>query len=119
MAGSAATFRRGRAGERLAALYLRFKGYRILATRYKTPVGEADIIAARGKTLVFAEVKARGDYAAAAEAITARQRRRVWRAAEHFLGQNPRFGAHTIRFDALVVLPHFRVHHIENAFGAL
>ena len=119
MAGSAATYRRGEKGERLAALYLRLKGYRVLATRYKTPVGEADIIAARGRTLVFAEVKARDDYASAADAFTARKRRRVWRAAEHFLGTNARFAAHTIRFDALIVLPYFRIRHIENAFGGL
>jgi len=119
MAGSKATYRRGESGEALAALYLRLKGYRIIARRYKTPVGEADIIATRGKTLVFAEVKARADYAAAAEAFTGRKRRRVMRAAEHFLGQNLRFAAHDIRFDALIVLPYWRVRHIENAFGHL
>lgn len=119
MAGSRATFRRGQAGEAVAALYLRLKGYRILARRYKTPVGEVDLIAARGKTLVFAEVKARAGYAAAADAFTARKRRRVWRAAEHFLGAHPALGAHTIRFDALIVLPYLRVRHLENAFGGL
>ncbi|HXV73835.1 MAG TPA: YraN family protein [Sphingomonadales bacterium] len=119
MAGSLETFRRGKAGEALAALCLMLKGYRILARRYKTPVGEADLVAARGKILVFAEVKSRGDYGAAAEAITARQRRRIMRAAEYFLGSNLRYAAHDVRFDALIVLPFFRIRHVENAFGGL
>lgn len=49
----------GRRGETLAAWYLRLKGYRIVATRVKTPVGEIDLIARRFGTTAFIEVKAR------------------------------------------------------------
>ena len=50
--------KRGRAGETLAALYLRFKGYRILAQRVRTPVGEIDLIAEKSGIVAFVEVKA-------------------------------------------------------------
>ncbi len=45
--------------ETRCALGLRLRGYRVLARRYKVPVGEVDIVARRGRTLVFVEVKAR------------------------------------------------------------
>src|SRR5918992_4680158 len=55
--------RQGRKGETLAAWFLRLKGWRILARRVKTPRGEVDLVARRGRTVVFVEVKwrARGD----------------------------------------------------------
>jgi len=90
-------------GETLGAWVLRFKGYRIIARRHRTPVGEIDIVARRGNTLVFVEVKARIDTATAAAAITRHQQARIIRAAEAFL-QNRRDLAHLdIRFDALLV----------------
>ena len=49
----------GRRAETLAAWWLRLKGWRILATRARTPVGEVDLVARRGRTLAFVEVKAR------------------------------------------------------------
>jgi putative endonuclease len=50
---------RGRWAERWVALLLLFIGYRCLAKRYRTPVGEIDLIASRGETLVMVEVKYR------------------------------------------------------------
>ena len=58
--------RRGRTGETVAAFWLRLKGYRILATRLRTPVGEIDLIASQGRITAFVEVKAR----AALSAVT-------------------------------------------------
>ena len=63
--------RRGRRAENLASLYLRLKGWRILARRARVPGGEVDIVARRGRTLAFVEVKARGDEEAAAFALRA------------------------------------------------
>ena len=56
-----------RFAEGLSAWGLRLKGYRILARGFRVPVGEIDIIARRGRVLVFVEVKARNDLTAAAE----------------------------------------------------
>jgi putative endonuclease len=54
-----AAFRVGLSAESRAAAYLIAKGFRILARRFRSPVGEVDIVARRGRLLVFAEVKAR------------------------------------------------------------
>lgn len=80
-------FGAGRWAEHAAALFLRFKGYRILARRYKTPVGEIDLVAERGRTLAFVEVKWRPTARAALEAIPPRQRDRVSRAANWYLSR--------------------------------
>src|SRR2546423_13336870 len=70
-----AAFRRGLSAETRAALLLRLKGYRILARRWQSPVGEIDLVAWRRRVLVFVEVKARARLADAAEAVSERQRR--------------------------------------------
>ena len=62
-------FRAGRAAETLCCWALRLKGYRILARNWKTPVGEADIVARRGRVLAFIEVKARASHGAGIEAV--------------------------------------------------
>ena len=95
-------YRRGRRAERLAAWWLRLKGYRILAQDYRCPAGEIDLIARRGGLLAFIEVKQRAAQEAAAEAISARQRRRIARAAEAFLQAHPQFGDLRMRFDAVL-----------------
>ncbi|HAJ20886.1 MAG TPA: hypothetical protein DCL95_12655, partial [Rhodospirillaceae bacterium] len=71
----------GRRAEALAVLWLRLKGYQILDRRLKTPVGELDLIARRGKVICFVEVKARNTRDAALDALGTRQRRRIERAA--------------------------------------
>ena len=110
-------YRRGLKAERLAAWYLRLKGYRILDTRMKTPVGEIDLIARRGKSLVFVEVKARGTIDTALESVKTHQSRRIVRAAEFYLagyrGKTP-----DIRFDVIAIQSPFRVKHIRAAFTA-
>ena len=53
--------KRGRGAETLACWYLRLRGWRILARRARVPGGEVDVVARRGRTLAFVEVKARGD----------------------------------------------------------
>lgn len=61
--------RHGHRAERQAALLLHLKGFRLEARRYRSPVGEVDIIARRAELLVAVEVKARGGLASAAHAI--------------------------------------------------
>ncbi len=111
-----AAFRRGRRGERTALWWLRLKGYRILAQDYRSPAGEIDVVARRGATLAIIEVKSRDNVAAAAEAITPRQRRRIFGAARLFVAHHPRHGDCTIRFDIMLVTPGRWPRHIVNAW---
>ena len=97
--------RRGRAAERLCALRLRLTGWRVLARRYATPVGELDIVARRGALIVFVEVKHRRDPHGALETITVRQRMRIERAATVFLSRYPKWRKLALRFDVMVVTP--------------
>lgn len=108
----------GRRAETIAAWYLRAKGYRILGQRFKTPVGEIDLIAKRGNTVVFCEVKRRRSERAAREAITAQQRQRITRAAHAFLAKNPAFLNCEQRVDALLLVPRRWPVHIHNISGA-
>ena len=101
--GRIAAERRGRIAERLALLLLVAKGYRILERRYKTPVGEVDIIARRGSALVFLEVKARERMDDAAASIGLKQRQRIADAAAAYLARNPDIAGLSCRFDAILV----------------
>jgi putative endonuclease len=106
----------GRWAETLCAWHLRCRAYRILARRFKTPVGEIDLIARRGRTLAFIEVKARNDEATAMDSITQHQRRRVWRAAQLFIAGDSRVQDCDVRFDVMVVVPNRLPRHIEDAW---
>ncbi len=107
---------RGRRAEIAAALMLRAKGYRILNTRYKTPVGEIDIVASRGKQIVFAEVKWRKTRNIALESGHAKARVRIGRAAGYWLGSQPRFADFNTRFDVIALAPWRWPVHLKQAF---
>lgn len=111
-------FRLGLSAESRAAMYLVAKGYRIVARRFRSPVGEIDIVARRRGTLVFVEVKARDTLDAAAEAVIVPQRRRIVAAAEAWLAAHPDDANGPMRFDAVLVAPGRIPRHIENAFDA-
>ena len=111
-------YQKGHAIERMAAVYLKLKGYRILKMRYKTPGGEIDIIARRKTALAFVEVKGRQDMTAALESVTRRNRARVERAALHFIAAHPQFAAFDMRFDVVVFAPPFSFRHLDNAWRA-
>ena len=98
-------YRLGRHAETLCAWYLRLCGYRIVARDYRTPVGEIDIVARRGRVLAVVEVKARDSFAEAVEAITPSQRARITRAARLFLASRPGLTDLAVRFDVLVITP--------------
>jgi putative endonuclease len=107
----------GARAETAAALWLQAKGYRILARGFTVRNGELDIIAARGDTIAFVEVKARGSLDAAHGAIDARKQRRLRHAAKVWLTHNPWAGEkHTLRGDAVLVGGLRPPTHIENAF---
>jgi putative endonuclease len=111
-------FRLGLSAESRAAMFLIAKGYRILARRFKTPLGEIDIVARRRRALVFVEVKARETSGDAAESLTARGKQRIVAAAEMWLARNPADAQAEIRFDVVLVTPGKLPQHIPNAFDA-
>jgi len=111
-------FRAGLSAESRAAAFLIAKGFRILARRFRSPVGEIDIVARRRKLLVFVEVKARERLDDAAWSVTDRQRSRIVAAAEAWLALYPDHGFEDIRFDAMLVAPGRLPRHIPAAFDA-
>jgi putative endonuclease len=111
-----AAFGLGLSAESRAAAYLVAKGYRIAARRFRSPVGEVDIVARRGSVLVFVEVKARATLDAAAESLQTRQQRRIAAAAAAWLSLNPHDVDKNIRFDAVLVAPGKIPRHIPAAF---
>jgi putative endonuclease len=111
-----AAFRTGLSAESRAAAYLIAKGFRILSRRWKSPLGEIDIVARRRGLLIFVEVKARATLDDAAEAVTQRQQRRVAQAAEVWLAANPKTAFTDARFDAILVAPGKLPRHIPAAF---
>ena len=98
-------FRTGISAESRAAAFLIAKGFRILARRWRSPVGEIDIIARRRSLLVFVEVKARERLDDAAWSVSERQRRRIIAAAEAWLAQHADDRIRDIRLDVMLVAP--------------
>ena len=105
----------GRRGERIAGWWLRLKGWRILARRVRTQVGEVDLVAKRGALIAFVEVKTRATGADLDFAIDQRRLARVAAAAEVLM---PRFATEgeDIRVDVILIAPGARPRHIENAW---
>ena len=108
--------RAGRRAERVAALLLALKGYRILARGFTVPGGEIDIVALRGDVVAFVEVKARADAEAALLAIDGAKRRRIARAAAVWLSRNARAAGFTFRGDAVLIVPRRWPRHVVDAF---
>jgi putative endonuclease len=108
----------GQRAEELCADLLRRAGLRILARNWRCRLGEIDLVAEEGGTLVFAEVRLRHDprYGGAAESLTTAKRARLLAAARFFLARR---AAAPCRFDVLLLdaLEPSRVQWIRNAFG--
>lgn len=107
--------KRGRGAETLACWYLRLKGWRILARRARVRGGEVDIIARRGRTLAFVEVKARATENAAGFALDEWRLRRVVTAAERLSSRYMREGDE-IRIDAVFIVPRRWPIHLANVW---
>lgn len=105
----------GRRGERIAAWWLRLKGWRILDRRVRTPAGEVDLVARRGNLIAFVEVKSRATSAELDFAIDERRLSRVAAAAE-VLMQRYAGPGDDIRIDVILLAPGERPRHIENAW---
>ena len=113
----------GAKGEKLAARFLKRKGYKIVQRNYRCKLGEIDIIAKQDKTLVFVEVKTRqtAEFGPPQYAVTAAKRRQISRVAlsyikyENLMEQSCRFDVIAVTFPRESRRP--RIEHIENAFG--
>ena len=94
----------GADGERAAEEILRRQRYRIVERNYRCPVGEVDLIALDGKTVVFIEVKTRrgAGFGSPLEAVDDRKQRQVSRAAQYFLSVH-RLHDRAARFDVVGV----------------
>lgn len=111
-------WRRGWWAETLCTITLRLRGYRIMSRRLRTPVGEIDILARRGKILAVIEVKAREDIAGAAESVTDRQKQRLIRAAGWVVAGRPDLASLDTRFDVMLVAPRRWPRHMVDAWRA-
>ena len=107
--------RGGRRAEALAALWLRLKGWTILAQRARTPVGEVDLIAKRGRMVAFIEVKARASEADIGLSLDDYRLRRVAAAAEALAPRFVREGD-DMRIDAVFILPRRLPRHLANVW---
>jgi putative endonuclease len=108
----------GKRAEALAADYLQARGLRLLQRNYSCRLGEIDLVLADGPVLVFVEVRLRRSaaYGGAAASITAAKRRRILRAARHYLsGKSER----PCRFDVILLdaLDAARIEWLRDAFG--
>jgi putative endonuclease len=109
-------YARGRSAEFLCAWMLRAAGWRILARRYRTPVGEIDLVAKRGRLIAVIEIKARPTLVEALEAVTPHQQRRIERAAAAFLSQHPKWSKLGLRFDVMAATPWRLPRHVTDAW---
>ncbi len=90
-----------------------------MARRYKTPVGEIDLVALRDKRLAFVEVKRRKTQDDAAWTLPTRQRRRIVRAAQYWLASHPEFAGYDMRFDVVLTAPWTWPRHIGKCISCL
>ena len=111
-------FFRGHSAERLAAFALMLKGFRIVARRYRTRLGEIDLIARRGNLVLIVEVKARASIEAAHLAVTPQAMCRIEAAADLWLQRQPDHACLSLRFDLVAVLPRRWPRHVPAFFTA-
>jgi putative endonuclease len=94
------------------------KGYRIVARNLRLPQGEIDVVARRGRVLVFIEVKYRADIGLAQDAVTARQWQRIARAAAQFVVAQPALQGLRWRVDVAALAPYHLPRHRLNVWRA-
>jgi putative endonuclease len=109
-------FARGHRGEFLAAWALRLKGFRILAVRHRTRLGEIDLIARRGDLVAIVEVKARPTLEEAMDAVGPDAQRRIEGAADLWLARQKDHARLSLRFDIVAVLPRRWPVHVPDAW---
>jgi len=113
---------KGALGEALAELFLKQRGFLILARNFRTPFGEIDLIAQEGETVVFIEVKSLySANLAPEESIGRRKKEHLKRAALAFLKEKG-WLARLVRFDVVTIrfcqsTPGSRIEHLPDVFS--
>lgn len=115
------SYRFGIHAEKMAAWYLRAKGYTVIAERYRNVMGEIDVLAMRRNTIVAVEVKARATMQACAESITPHKQGRIERTMQAALADKKITGlargkGPNIRFDVIWITPWRMPIHIKDAW---
>jgi putative endonuclease len=110
----------GKEGERVAELYLKHKGYKLVERNYRCSAGELDLIVLDRRVVVFVEVKTRSGqgFGSPLEAVEFHKQRKMIQAAQYFLSEK-RLHQRDARFDVVGISWPGRepvVEHIENAF---
>lgn len=108
-------FNFGLLAEYIVIFIYKIKFYQILAHRLRGYTGEIDIIALRGRTLVFIEVKARSSDIDD-RLVSINQQARIRRAAEVFLSRNLKYQNYLVRFDLVIIKPYKLPVIIKNAW---
>ena len=110
------TYKFGIIAEYIAIFILKIKLYKIIATRYRSFTGEIDIIAMKGNSIIFVEVKARKNFNPNYELISSKQIKRIKNTASLFLAQNQKFQDKEARFDAILILGKKLPQHLKNVW---
>ena len=108
----------GRRAENAAALWLQLKGYRILDRRARMPACEIDLVARKGRFVVFVEVKSRRSLAQALEAVTPQLRNRLEEAANQWVSRRRGLQEALWRFDVVLLAPGRLPKHMRDAWRA-
>ena len=111
-----AAYRHGHLAEAAAAGLLMAKGFRLLARRYRTPLGEIDLIVKRGRLVAFVDVKARATRRDGLESVGRLSERRMVGAADLWLARHPDAAGLDLRYDMVVVTPWRLPWHLPDAF---
>lgn len=111
------SFQQGVIGESIAEGFLRLNGYQILEKRYKTPVGEIDLIVQHQNVIACIEVKVRKTIGDGLHVVSPAQQRRIMDAYLHYIQEQPQLGLRPVRFDVVVCAPGAAPLHLQNAFG--
>lgn len=111
------SYQKGMWSEWLISIYLQMLGYRILSKRFKTRLGEIDLVAQKRGVLVFIEVKNRKTLGDALGVVDRRTQQRIVNAAKLFVQKHPHEGGQGFRFDVIALYSGLCVQHIRNAFN--
>lgn len=111
----------GKIAEFAARMFLRLKGYRVVAKNFKAGnnmnIGEVDFVAQKHNCLVFVEVKKRSCLEKAAYAVSRKQQLRIIRGAEFFLKTHKKYRFYDIRFDVVLIAFPLKIKHLKNAWS--
>jgi putative endonuclease len=111
-----AAYRHGHLAEAAALVLLLAKGFRPLARRYKTPLGEIDLVVKRGRTIAFVEVKARPTREEALQSVGRLSESRIVGASDLWLAKHEAAAGHDFRYDMVLVTPWRLPEHLPDAF---